>query len=80
MHGRFAGRPDCGDQPLPENLDFLLKNIVLNDLGERIELFPLGVGATHGLVNMYGGSTGASFVAGWSGESSTAEFRLRLST
>lgn len=53
----------------PENLNlhYLLKNIKANLWEEKIEIFPLALSNKVGVVEIYGGGTGASLVKGWAG-------------
>lgn len=52
-------------EPLPNNLACLYANLRDNRL-TRAEVFPMGVAHEPGLRTLYGASTGASLLAGWS--------------
>ncbi len=52
-------------EPIAENLKFLLRNIKANNWQNNIEIFPLALSNTPGILEMYGGGTGASLVKGW---------------
>jgi FkbM family methyltransferase len=53
-------------EPMPSNLRFLLSNLAHNGL-DRVELYPLGLGAEPRLLKMYGAGPVASFFSGWHG-------------
>jgi FkbM family methyltransferase len=52
-------------EPLQDNLTCLYENLHQNGL-DAVEVFPMGVSDVPGLRRLYGASTGASLVAGWS--------------
>ena len=54
-------------EPLPLNLQFLLRNIKANHWESQIEIVPLALSNKVGLLEVYGGGTGASLVKGWAG-------------
>jgi FkbM family methyltransferase len=64
-------------EPLSENLAYLYRNITENGFGD-VEVFPLGVSDTPGLLSLYGGGTGASMLAGWAG--ATEAYRRTVAT
>ncbi|KAB2965502.1 MAG: FkbM family methyltransferase [Thermoanaerobaculia bacterium] len=64
-----AGVQVIAFEPQPQNLSLLYANIRLNRL-ERIEVFPLGLGAEAGLVELFGSSgPSASILRDWAGYS-----------
>jgi FkbM family methyltransferase len=67
-------------EPMPRNLRCLYHNIALNDWQERVEVFPLALGAKPGLMEIYGGGTTASLVKGWSGTPEGYRQRIPVST
>jgi len=54
-------------EPMHLNLSYLLPNIRANGWDSRIEVFPLALSNTIGVIEIYGGGTGASLVRGWAG-------------
>lgn len=54
-------------EPVPRNVRFLCQNIKINDWKTNIEIFPIALSNQIGLVEIYGGDTGASVVKGWAG-------------
>jgi FkbM family methyltransferase len=51
-------------EPFPRNLNFLLSNLSENRFTD-VEVFPMGLGRTPGLKQIYGFADVASFVPGW---------------
>ncbi len=58
--------PTLAFEPIELNLKYLYKNIYENGWEKNIEVFPLAIGNRIGLIEIYGGGTGASLVKGWS--------------
>jgi FkbM family methyltransferase len=56
-------------EPMPGNLEFLMKNIISNGTEESIEIFPLALSSRSGIAKFFGGGTGASLIQGWAGQS-----------
>jgi FkbM family methyltransferase len=54
-------------EPIYSNVQYLLRNIKANNWESRIEIYPLALSNTVGLIEIYGGGTGASLVKGWAG-------------
>lgn len=52
-------------EPIAINLKYLLTNIIVNNWGDKIEIFPLALSNKVGVIEIYGGGTGASLVKGW---------------
>ena len=67
-------------EPLPDNLRMLMRNIQLNGWSDRIEIFPMAIGARTGIIDLFGGGTGASLVPGWAGQSAKNVTRVQMST
>jgi len=61
------GKQVVAFEPLPLNLQYLLRNIKANKWESKIEVFPLALSNKVGLLEIYGGGTGASLVKGWAG-------------
>ncbi len=53
-------------EPMERNLHYLCKNIKSNGW-EGVEVFPLALSNHVGILEIYGGNTGASVVKGWAG-------------
>jgi FkbM family methyltransferase len=62
---RARGKPTIAIEPLPSNLNFLYRNLMLNEFRD-VEVFPLGIGAKPEIKNIRGFSDIASFVQDWS--------------
>jgi FkbM family methyltransferase len=69
------GRPVIAIEPLPTNLHLLCRNLLGNQFGRLVEVFPIGVGQHPDLLPLYGVNTGASFVSNWA-ESTAALTRI----
>jgi FkbM family methyltransferase len=54
-------------EPLAKNAQILLENIKANGWEDNIEFFPLALSNQSGVVEIYGGGTGASMLKGWAG-------------
>lgn len=52
-------------EALPQNLKLLMKNVIANNLNERIVIFPVAAGSRESIVTFYGASTGGSLLKGW---------------
>lgn len=61
------GVPTVAFEPLDANLKLLYKNVAANGWHDRLEIFPLALGDRTGLVELFGGHTGASLIPGWAG-------------
>ena len=69
------GKPTIAFEPIELNLRYLYKNIKANHWQNDIEIFPIALAAKAGLIEIYGGGTGASLIQGWAG---TPEQYMRL--
>lgn len=65
-HALSLGRPVIAFEPMWSNLHHLCANIKNNNWS-NVEVFPLALSDHVGILNIYGGSTGASLVKGWAG-------------
>jgi FkbM family methyltransferase len=54
-------------EPINLNLRYLLRNIKANNYESRIEVYPIALSDKVGVIEIYGGGTGASLVKGWAG-------------
>ena len=55
-------------EPFPQNVNLLLRNIHMNGWSDSVEVFPLALGCQSGVIELWGGGTGASLLKGWAGE------------
>lgn len=76
---RSLGKPVVAFEPLPSNLRLLMRNLEANQFSDT-ELWPVGLSDQQGLLPLYGGSTGASMLAGWSGASSAYRVTVPVTT
>lgn len=60
--------PVVAFEPNQLNVNILLKNIEANDFQADFQLFPVALSNQHGVLPMYGASTGASLISGWAGQ------------
>jgi len=65
-HALSLGKRVIAFEPMPRNLHYLCRNIKQNGWTE-IEIFPLALSDKPGILEIYGGNTGASLVKGWCG-------------
>ena len=61
------GKKVVAFEPIELNLKYLYKNLLSNNWGEEVEIFPIALSDKPGLNYIYGGSTGASLIKGWAG-------------
>jgi FkbM family methyltransferase len=73
------GRSVLAVEPLEDNLRYLYRNLTANGW-QDVEVLPLGLAATPGLMTLYGARTGASLVAGWAGVSAEFSRTIPIST
>jgi FkbM family methyltransferase len=69
-----AGKPVVAVEPLPSNVQALLKNLELNG-AEGVEVFVAALSDRPGVVSLRGGRQGGSLVEGWGGSGSTSLYR-----
>lgn len=65
-HALSAGKPVIAFEPMARNLRYLCRNVKENGW-KNIEIFPLALSNSPGILDIYGGNTGASLVKGWCG-------------
>jgi len=53
-------------EPIKRNLDYLYYNLMVNHFN-NVEVWPVAVGSSNGILPLYGDATGASFIKGWGG-------------
>jgi FkbM family methyltransferase len=54
-------------EPIRRNLEFLLRNVEANNWSKLIEVYPMALSDTKGIIKIFGGGTGASLIEGWAG-------------
>jgi FkbM family methyltransferase len=65
-HALSMGKPVIAFEPIERNLRYLCKNIKSNGWSGA-EIFPIALSNNVGILEIYGGNTGASVVKGWAG-------------
>lgn len=63
-----AGKQVVAVEPMPKNLQALVRNVTANEWTDRIELFPMALSERPGIVDIFGEGTGASLIQGWAGQ------------
>ncbi len=56
-------------EPMAQNLNYLMRNVTANGWQSKIEIFPVALCDKIGVVDIYGGGSGASMVEAWGGVS-----------
>ncbi len=65
-HALSMGKPVIAFEPIERNLHYLCKNIKANGWSGA-EIYPVALSNSVGVLEIYGGNTGASVVKGWAG-------------
>lgn len=65
-HALSMGKPVIAFEPIERNLRYLCKNIKFNGWSGA-EIFPIALSNNVGILEIYGGNTGASIIKGWAG-------------
>ena len=65
-HALSMGKSVIAFEPMERNLHYLCKNIKGNEW-DSVEIFPVALSDHVGILEIYGGNTGASVVKGWAG-------------
>lgn len=65
-HALSLGKPVIAFEPLQRNLRYLYRNIRSNGWANA-EIFPLALSDRGGILEFFGGDTGASLIRGWAG-------------
>ena len=73
-HALQAGLEVIALEPLPSNVDLLLKNIRANHWENKCRVLPVAAGAVSDVQNLYGGGTSASLIQGWAGTNTDVRF------
>lgn len=61
------GKTVIAFEPMPLNLQYLYQNMRANNWEDRVEIYPMALSNRVGVIDLYGGGTGASLVKGWAG-------------
>ncbi len=64
-HAIQKGVPVFAFEPIDLNIRHLLANIRANGWAEKIEIYPVALGAENGILEIFGAGTGASLIKGW---------------
>ena len=64
-HALDCGKPVIAVEPNVRNLHYLLKNIKSNGWSKMAEIYPIALGGSADILQMWGGGTGASLIKGW---------------
>jgi FkbM family methyltransferase len=64
------GKQTIAFEPMEVNVRCLYRNITQNGWHDNIEIYPIALGKTTGIIEIYGSGTGASLIEGWAGVSS----------
>jgi len=68
-------------EPIQLNLNTLLKNMKINNWEDSIEVYPLALSnKKSGVIEIYGGGTGASLIQGWAGVKDESPSLVPIST
>jgi len=73
------GKPVIAFEPIERNLRYLYKNVKANDW-DGVEIFPIALTNRIGVLEIYGGNTGASVVKGWAGTAESYKTLVPCST
>lgn len=65
-HALSMGKSVIAFEPMERNLRYLCKNVKANNW-DGVEIFPVALSNHIGVLEIYGGNTGASVVKGWAG-------------
>lgn len=65
-HALSMGKSVIAFEPIERNVRYLCKNIRINGWSD-IEIYPIALSDRTGVLDMYGGDTGASVIRGWAG-------------
>jgi FkbM family methyltransferase len=78
-HALSMGKPVIAFEPMERNLRYLYKNVKANNW-DGVEIFPLALSNHIGVLEIYGGNTGASLVKGWAGTAESYKTLVPCST
>jgi FkbM family methyltransferase len=75
-----AGKHAIAFEPIESNVRQLYRNVWANGWQDNVEVFPLALGEASGLIEIFGGGTGASLVKGWANVSEAYRRIVPIST
>lgn len=65
-HALSMGKSVIAFEPMQQNLRYLCQNIKVNDWSD-VEIYPMALSSSVGVLEIFGGGTGASILKGWAG-------------
>ena len=79
-HALHSGKKVIAFEPMELNIQYLLRNIKANEWQKNCEIMPIAVSNEVGIIEIYGGGTGASLVKGWAGTAESYKTLVPCST
>ena len=79
-HALSLNKPTIAVEPIPNNLKYLLDNVKSNGWDKQIEIFPVALGESHNVLDIWGVGTAASLVKGWGFNSEKYATRVPILT
>lgn len=79
-HALSLGKPTIAVEPIPNNLQYLLNNVKCNGWDKQIEVFPVALGDSHNVLDIWGVGTAASLIKGWGSNSEQYSTRVPILT
>jgi FkbM family methyltransferase len=64
-HSLSLGKPVIAVEPIAHNVHYLLKNIRDNGWASQAQVYPVALGTSTDILEIWGGGTGASLIKGW---------------
>jgi FkbM family methyltransferase len=64
-HALSLGKPTIAVEPITSNLQYLLNNVKSNGWDKQIQVFPVALGESHNVLDIWGVGTAASLIKGW---------------
>ena len=71
LHAISLGKTAIAIEPITRNLQYLMKNLRINEWEEKAEIFPVAIGESCNVVEIWGVGTGSSLIEGWAGTPSS---------
>ena len=66
-HALSLGKSVIAVEPIDRNLHYLKRNMVENNWGQQIEIYPVALGSKTDVQKIWGSDTAASLIRGWAG-------------
>jgi len=79
-HALSLGKPTIAIEPIPNNLQYLLNNVKSNGWDKKIEVFPVALGESSNVLDIWGAGTAASLIKGWGSNSEKYATRVPILT